>query len=195
LVIAFGTAACPQGSDRNGTVVIGTSVFVHDPYTTPTNPQKHWTHARLNELVASDAQRLFDKLPRQFLEEAEKRLLAPPNRPAAPPRIHAASDLVSVGVVNVTDKADYGWTDAQALAKFKDIAGSTSAESLETTHGVIRLVLEAPFLYVSGLGNSVGRFAEQVGANPYSQNFVAAHNAAIALAWLLPDLAAALPSL
>jgi hypothetical protein len=97
---------------------------------------------------------------------------------------------VAIGVVNVTNSDDYKWTDRQALNVFADSHADGSAESLETTHGVIRLCLGMPFLYVSGIANSVGQFQNHVGANPYSQNFVAAHNASIATAWLLPDLAA-----
>jgi hypothetical protein len=194
LVVAFGTAACPVRSGHNGNVVIGTSIFVHDPYEKPPNPQKHWTHAQLNEVVTSDFQRLFDQLPTQFASDAEKRFLLAPNAPATPPSIHLDSQLISVGVVNVIKSADYPWADKRALEKFKDITKSTSTESLETTHGVIRLVLGARFLYISGLANAVGEFEQQVSRSPYSQNFVAAHNAAVALAWLIPALAMSLQS-
>jgi hypothetical protein len=194
LVIAFGTAACPASSDRNGNVVIGTSIFVYDPYKVPPDPKKHWTHALLNQVVASDARGLLDKLPGQFVTEAEQRLLAPPNAPAKPPRIFANGSLVSVGVVNVIKSADYVWADKQALEKFNEVAEGRSVESVETTHGLMRLVLGARFMYVSGLANAVGHFEEHVGANTYSQNFVAAHNAAIALAWLIPELSAAMQS-
>jgi hypothetical protein len=189
LVIAFGTAACPTGSARNGNVVIGSSVFVHDPYKVPPDPQKHWKHAQFEQTVTSDFQPSFEKLPKQFVAEAEKRLLAPSIEPAVPPRIRAESDLVAVGVVNVTNSADYAWTDRQALEKFKQVTGTVLTESLETTHGVIRLVLGPRFLYVSGIANAVGEFQTQVGQRPYSQSFVAAHNAAIGLAWLLPEIA------
>lgn len=191
-IIAFGTAASPTGSGRNGNVVIGTSVFVHDPYQEPPNKQKHWTSPLLNQVVRSDIQAAFDKIPRQFVTEAEKRLLRPPNAAATPPHISADSTLVSVGVVNVTNSAHYAWTDQQALAKFQEVTGSANAESLETTHGVIRLELGSRFLYVSGIANAVGKFGEQVSPNAYSQNFVAAHNAAIAVGWLMPSLIAAL---
>jgi hypothetical protein len=192
LVIAFGTAASPCGPGVNGNVIIGTDVFVHDPYETPPDPKRHWTHPRLNQLVQSEARPLVDGLPRQFVKKAEKRLLTPPNSAAAPPRISADSELISVGVVNVTNSADYVWTDKQALARFSELASLERAGSLETTHGLIRLALDLPFIYVSGISNAVGMFPEHVGRSQYSQTFSAAHNAAISLAWLLPELAAAL---
>lgn len=188
IVIAFGTAANPLGSGKNGNVVIGTSVFVHDPYVTPPDPKKHWSHPLLNQLVTSSAASVVDQLPRNFVKEAERRFLVAPNGSACPPRVHLDSALVSLGVVNVTSSADYKWTDKQAYDKFKKVIGSGQAESLETTHGVVRLVLDMPFIYVSGIANAMGAFAEEVRPNPYSQSFVAAHNAAIALAWLIPEL-------
>jgi hypothetical protein len=192
LVVAFGTAAHPDSSMQNGTVVIGADVFVHDPFETPPDPTKHWTHPELNRVVLSESRDILNKAPKSFINEAEKRLLVAPNAGATPPRVVVDINLVAVGVVNVTKTADYGWADTKALRAFGSIAGSAVAGSLETTHGVIRLVLNAPFLYVSGLANELGEFPLQVGSKPYSQNFVAAHNAAIALAWFLPALADAL---
>ena len=107
-------------------------------------------------------------------------------------RAFADSSLVSVGVVNVWNSADYAWTDKEALAIFEETTGSNRTESIETTHGVIRLSLGAHFLYVSGIANAVGKFSVEVKPNPYSQNFAAAHNAAIAVAWLIPELVEAL---
>jgi hypothetical protein len=97
--------------------------------------------------------------------------------------------LVSVGVVNVTNYADYDWTDQQALDAFAAAAPGATAGSLETTHGVIRSASDAPFLYVSGYVNGVGQFQQQTAKNTYAQNFAGAHNAGVALAWLLDELA------
>jgi hypothetical protein len=192
VVVAFGTAASPAGTGNNGNVIIGTSVFVHDPYENTRLGEKHWTHPQLNQILVSDLQNVFDGLPREFVAEAEKRFLSPAYGAAAPPRVFARSDLVSVGVVNVTDSADYAWTDERALGVFRKVAKSAVTDSLETTHGVVRLVLGNQFLYVSGIANAVGKFSEEVKGNPYRQNFVASHNAAIAVAWLIPELTFAL---
>lgn len=195
VVIAFGTAASPAGPGHNGNVVVGTSVFVHDPFENTELGTKHWTHPQLDQVVTSDLQGAFDCLPREFVDEAEKRFLTPTYGAAAPPRVFAKSDLVSVGVVNVTNSADYAWTDERALRVFKEVAKSAATESLETTHGVVRLILGDQFLYVSGIANAIGKFAEEVKVNPYRQNFVASHNAAVALAWLLPELTCAVSKL
>lgn len=193
LVIGFGTAACIQGSGFNGNVVVGSSVFVHDPYAQPPDPAHHWTHQNLDKIITSTASALPNAISEGALAEARKRMLRPPNQAAEFPSIDVSPDLVSVGVVNVTTSKDYEWTDAQALKRFGETASPTqNALSMETTHGVIRIVLDQPFLYFSGFANGIGKYAAEVGANKYAQNFAAAHNAAVAVAWLLPDIVKAL---
>lgn len=188
LVLAFGTAACPRGTGHNGSVAIGSSVFVHDPYACPPVPTKHWTHPKLNQVVESKGAALLASLSTQLVGEAEKRFLNALLGPASPPRLGVGEDLVSVSVVNVTNPDDYRWADPQALEGFKVVAKGRTAASCETTHGVIRLLTEVPFLYVSGVANALGKFAEEVLPKKYAQNFIAAHNAAIATAWLLDEL-------
>ena len=185
LVIAFGTAASPTGNACNGNVVIGTSVFVHDPYSGHTDREQQWTHRDCGRLVESDAQPIVEGISRGWIESAEKRLIPAVNASANPPRIRIGSDLVAVGVVNVLDSKDYKWADAQALMECDKCCGGKIAESVETTHGVIRMVLNCPFIYVSGIANAVGMFEGHVKANNYAQNLVAAHNAAVGVAWLV----------
>ena len=64
--------------------------------------------------------------------------------------------------------------------------------SIETTHGIIRAASAAPFLFVSGITDTVGRFDLEVTPRVYAQNVVAAHNAGVTLAWLLPGIVDAL---
>jgi hypothetical protein len=185
MVLSLGSAACPEGSNQNGSVVIGSSVFVHDPI--PASA-KHWKPPLPDKIVPSDAAKTLDALSKKWVGEATKRLLSPPNNPAKPPEIRLGNGLVSVGDVNVTDPALYAKADKETLDAFAKVAGSMRAGSMETTHGMIRMVANAPFLYVSGFANAVGKFMEEVTPNEYGQNFVAAHNAAIALAWILPEV-------
>lgn len=60
--------------------------------------------------------------------------------------------------------------------------------SNETTHGLIRLQSDAPFLFISGITDTLGSFNAEVAPRPYSQNFAAAHNAGVVAAWLLPRI-------
>jgi hypothetical protein len=91
----------------------------------------------------------------------------------------------------VTDNAEY---ERDRLAAFADRCPSSKAKakSLETTHGLIRAQSNAPFMFVSGITDRVGHFHEEVDPSPYAQNTVAAHNAGIVLAWMLPNIDAAL---
>ncbi len=110
-------------------------------------------------------------------------------RPAEPPIIVAGHSFVALGNVNISNYDDYAWADIELVAEFERVAqGKARIGSLETTHGVIRESSNAPFLYVSGIANQVGDFDCDVGPRVYSQNFVAAHNAGVATAWLLPRL-------
>ena len=60
---------------------------------------------------------------------------------------------------------------------------------METTHGLIRLTWRrTPFLFVSGITDRVPLFNEEVAPRKYSQNFVAAHNAGVVIAAILPEL-------
>jgi hypothetical protein len=102
--------------------------------------------------------------------------------------------FISIGHVNTINYDDFSWSPLRAVESFNDNAsGSGEIGSIESTHGLIRLISDAPFLYVSGIAATVGLFNIQVTPRVYAQNTVAAHNAAIALAWLLPDVITALP--
>jgi hypothetical protein len=185
LVVSLGSAACPNGDNQNGNVVIGSSVFIHDPIP---SSAKHWGPPSPDKIVLSDAAKALDAIPKKFVGEATKRLLSPPNKPAKSPEITLGNNLVSVSDVNVTDRALYAKADKETLDAFAAVAGPMRPGSMETTHGMIRMVADAPFLYVSGFANAVGKYLEDVIPNEYAQNFVAAHNAAIGLAWLLPEV-------
>jgi hypothetical protein len=188
LVIAFGTAADPQKLSRNGTVAVGSSVFIHNPYAGKPEPAQQWSPPHPDQVVTSPSASLLEGLDLSWMPQVTQRTLTPPNAGAPRPGALVDNDLVSVGVVNVTNYADYDWTDQQALDAFAAAAPGATAGSLETTHGVIRSASDAPFLYVSGYVNGVGQFQQQTAANSYSQNFVGAHNAGVALAWLLDAL-------
>ncbi|HYS80748.1 MAG TPA: hypothetical protein VEM76_08565, partial [Anaeromyxobacteraceae bacterium] len=82
--------------------------------------------------------------------------------------------------------------DADTLEKFRRATRLTEVGSIETTHGLIRLQFrDKPFLFVSGITDSLGAFDHEVGTRPYAQNFVPAHNAGVVVAYLVPELLAA----
>jgi len=190
LVVAFGTAASmPDGLIMNGSVRIGSAVFLHDPFasdsTLPESPS-HWNDpGKLDKVINST-------LPATFFDALTPTLIGPLNAKLLPPatRYNAlAVDIdpagVAVSTVNVTDTSLFPKTDPQSLEAAQK-AGIETIASFESTHGLIRVQSEAPFLFVSGITNRMGHFADEVQPYLYAENFVASHNAGIALAGLLP---------
>ena len=188
LVIAFGTAATPQDQSRNGCVMIGRSVFVHDPYEqTPSKSPSTWCPPGLiDKVLPCLSQGSLRRSPAAPTRSSgiQARLLRPFGNPATELMVMANPEAVAVSSVNVVDYREYPRTDPEALVA-ANAQGVAAVASLESTHGVIRAQSEAPFLFVSGVTNRVGQFADENQAYPYTQNFVAAHNAAIATVWLL----------
>lgn len=192
LLIAFGTGASRR-SNRNGDVVIGASTFTHDPYAlaaSRSGRESTWTHDGLGILQTSSAAQWLGSGDPDAVREASRRLIRPPCAAANPPKIRVDGEAVAISVVNVTDRNDYRWGDQTAINCFRRAGGGVkSIASSETTHGFLRLFFGDRFLYVTGIANRVGRFQQEVSRNVYAQNFAAAHNAAVALAWLLPRIA------
>ncbi|MEK6802705.1 MAG: hypothetical protein AABZ34_08555 [Nitrospirota bacterium] len=199
LVVAFGTAGFPGEKSYNGCVVVGPHVFIHDPFRdSPSASGHYWHHERTDCLILSPplSRDLF-KVPRAVFgeslhSEVEARFIAPPMNPAADLALLADGDYTAVGVVNITNYDDYKWADEKALRAFESVSRSSGTQarvgSLETTHGIIRLQSEVPFIFVSGVTDRIGHFDTDVGVRPYAQNFSCAHNAGVATAWLIPRL-------
>ena len=193
LVIAMGTAACPLPVNKNGSVVVGTGVFMHDghPESDP-NPLSKWRYEHFDEVVSSSLEpRAFDAIAGAFdREEALKRFLPPPLNPdPAGPEILAAHEYVALGSVNVTDYTEYDAKDKETLDAFTASHPLADGPSLETTHGLIRVASgHSPFMFISGIVDRAFHFHEDVSPRSYAQNTCGAHNAGIVLAWLLPKI-------
>lgn len=196
LVVAFGTAGSRGGLHINGCVVVGRRVYIHDAYKAAADRTGMWTPSREDTVIGSDLPvSVMRGISSESRHSAETRFLQPPVAPADPLRVLAGDGFISVGHVNCINYDEYAWSPVRAVESFNQNA-SRQGEigSVESTHGIIRLVSEAPFLYVSGIAATVGLFNYHVTPRVYAQNTVAAHNAAIALAWFLPDVIAALPA-
>lgn len=118
-------------------------------------------------------------------------MLPTPLNPAKPPILIPSASYVALSNVNVTNFNDYVWADPEAMDACKAAAPKQSVGSVETTHGVVRLVVPSQqFIFVSGIANRLGYINMEVAPRSYAQNFAASHNAAIALAWSIPALMA-----
>jgi hypothetical protein len=194
LVIAFGTAGSREELRINGCVVVGRRVFIHDPYASQTDRREMWTPPRVDTVIESGLPAsVFQDISPESQHSAEARFLSPPVAPAKPLLLLAGNGFISIGHVNCTNYDDYAWAPYCAVESFNNNASRLGEiGSIESTHGLIRLASDAPFLYVSGIAARVRSFNIQVTPRVYAQNTVAAHNAAVALAWLLPGVIRAL---
>lgn len=198
MVIAFGTAGYPDAANLNGCAVIGSRVFVHDP---KTNVDWRYKPAQLDTVSSKLlADGFFRGIDADVRFPAEGRFVRPPMSPADPPVVLAGHNWIAISTVNVTNYDDYVWTDPEAISAFKALQARDPAAvggrigSMESTHGIIKEVADATvgrpvrFLFVSAITDQIPLFDIQVTPRVYAQNFVAAHNAGVALAWLLPEV-------
>jgi hypothetical protein len=194
IVIAFGTGASRTHlASNNGSVFIGGRTFVHNPYRTdPAQSLSKWSDPRLDSTVETTVDNAFFQslaADQGFVMEATRRFLQPPAHPASRLSVSVDKQGVALSSVNVLDWHQYDQRDVEAIATAQ--ANQVAPLfSLETTHGVICLQKEAaPFLFITGIANCVGQFADETQAFIHTQNFAASHNAGVALAWMLPRLA------
>jgi hypothetical protein len=197
-VVAFGTAGFPGETSYNGCVFVGANTFIHDPFSGDVKNGDYWHSEQTGQLIKpsplsaelfSPDHGIFDE---SLKSQVESRFLAPPMNPARKQILTTASNYTAVGVVNITNYDDYAWADEEALHAFKDVCEEHQERppigSVETTHGVIHLQSETPFIFISGITDRIGHFNMEVGPRPYAQNFACAHNAGVVAAWLIPRI-------
>jgi hypothetical protein len=190
LVIAVGTAEFPDAAiSENGNVVIGTNVFMVNGHPDGSNPLSNWTVGPFERLIDSKLPRpLFEQLIKFDIPTACNRFLAVPLTPAATPWVVADYINVALGAVNVTDYSEYGLIDPTTAKTFWSKVQGAKAASIETTHGIIRVQSDSPFLFVSGIVDRFGYFDQEVNPRSHAQNTGAAHNAGLTVSWLLSRL-------
>lgn len=190
LTIALGTAAAIDQTPNNGMVVVGARAFLYDAHPNGSNPASRWTDGPFGKVLDSAVDpRLFATITRvesPLSATVTQRHLPPPNNAAPRPLLAADRDAVALSFANVTDYADYATIDEATVKAFAAVKTPYVPGSVETTHGVIRACSGEKFIFISGITDRVGRFAEDVGPRTYAQNTAAAHNAGVILAWMLP---------
>jgi hypothetical protein len=192
LVVAVGTAGHPSSYSENGSVIAGSRVFMHNSHPNGENPDSNWSQGPFDQIFDSDlSQENFNEIT--LIETSPKpsvldRFMIPPLNPASYPRLLARYDYVALANTNVTNNAEFPKTDEETLSAFCMRNNLSLARSLETTHGLIRKMSKAPFLFISGITNRVGHFGDEVKLRSYSQNTSVAHNIGIVLSWMLPRI-------
>jgi hypothetical protein len=196
LVVAFGTAAFPDPHLYDGCVVVGASVFNFDSQVLPDD--ERWKDDSIGLAPANLGQPLnqhvFKQLKGRLRLPIESRFLSTPYSGNHPPVLLAADNYVAISDVNVKSANDYAWADQKAIQAFATACPESVPGSVETTHGIIHAsVASGQFLFVSAITNRLGYFNMEVAPRNYAQDFAVAHNAGVALAWLLPTLLQHLP--
>lgn len=195
LVIAFGTAAYPGGV-KNGSVISGSSFYIHNG-NDPDNPDKWDGSIARNNYIGILIQRsLFGEGVNIFSEDdltqIRRTFLSVPLYPDRSPDFNGHKDNLSVGDVNIITYALYDSQDPIAVDEAKRDVPGMNPVSVETTHAVIAASViadtQAKVLFVSGIANEVGEFSRQVKPKTEAQNYTAAFNAGIVVAWMLPKL-------
>jgi hypothetical protein len=202
LVLAVGTAAYPRTEAENGSVVVGSRVFMHDSRKEPPppggqapGPPSNWEGPFDHVIDSSIDDPFFNNVTsiETYPESVLNRFVVEPVLAAGGGTLMARRDFVALGTVNVSDSSRYKELDPKTVEAFCKAGSLSLARSVETTHGLIRVLLKCErFMFVSGISNRVGHYGDEVKPREYAQNFAAAHNAGVVVAWMLPRIDAAL---
>lgn len=191
-LVAVGTAGFPSEETQNGSVVIGTKIFMHNAHPKGKNPDSNWSVGPFDKVIPSKLDqagfKAITNIEPPSKPSVADRFLVTPLNPTAHAQVLTDYDYVDLGAVNATNYLEYAATDTATLEAYKKKYDPTKAMSLETTHGVIRAQSDAPFLFVSGITDRVGYFATEVQPREYAQNTTAAHNMGVVVAWLIPQI-------
>ena len=196
LVIAFGTAGYPSGLSKNGSVFIGSNIFIYNTHPNGTNEDSKWDDERFGKLIPSTISNEFiNKLKILLCNFAnrsffEKRLLHPPLNSPDVQEVVMDKEILALSNVNVTKYKEYKEFDEKGLNSFKEANTNKPVCSVETTHGVIRLHAgNVPFLFISAMVDRVGYFDVEVDPKENVQNFSGAFNGGVVISWLIPFIA------
>lgn len=199
LVVALGTAALGLDSgNNNGCVVMGSNIFIHNFHPNGENPKSQWDDPFFFEKVlpSTITADFFNLMDDSTVKLIEARLLKPYLNPSSNIGVMSDKDYIGVSVVNITNYTDYETSDQSGLEVLAGTGNKLPVGSVETTHGVIRLLSNAPFVFISGITDRVGHFADDVNGQDANgnvktaaQNFTAAFNIGVCLSHMIPKIA------
>jgi hypothetical protein len=184
LVIAVGTAGYPSTISYNGSVVMGGNFFIHNGH--PGNPKSDLQHNNIGKVLPANVNsKIFDLVNKDFKNLVEPKFIKTPRSPAKPAVCIASKVYTAISSINVTDYSEYNWVDREAIEHFKSIENKLPFNSLETTHGVIKLSTDKPIIFISAITDRLGYFDSEVNA---TQNYVPSFNAGIVAGQLLMSI-------
>lgn len=188
-VVAFGTGAYPGDVSNDGCAAVGGTMFVHDASNGTAGGWSWPSH--METLVPSSIPASFyaDVIgDKNMLSAISDEMIKPKNNPASDLQLIISAD--AVGISSLNEHPPYCEDDTAAIAKAQQ-AGAKSITSVETTHGIIRSMWDAPFIYVTAIPNRLCHFADEA-SGIYAQEFPSSHNAGVALKHVIPYFAKAI---
>jgi hypothetical protein len=193
LVVALGTAAYGSKTENhNGCVVMGSDVFIHNYHLN--EPQTWNDTANCEKLITSTiAPSFFSAITSALKKSIVGNMLKPFLYPAETIDFIYSNDLLALSTVNVTNPADYPLSDPSGMQAVLNANIRLTVGSVESTHGIIRLLTNAPFIFISGITNRFTLMGidalgtdNQGNVKLNSVNFSGSFNLGVALAWLMP---------
>ena len=147
------------------------------------------TKAPFDQLLSSSINpKMFAAIAAMDVTSAANRFLPVPTNPAAVTNVSIGFGDVALSTINVTDSSYYAAGDNLTLQAFSSLKSNAQPMSLETTHGLIRMQSDSPFLFISGIVNRFQQFGVDVSPRLNAQNTAGAYNAGVAAAWMLAAL-------
>ncbi|WP_121811682.1 hypothetical protein [Mucilaginibacter kameinonensis] len=200
LTVALGTGA--YGSkleNHNGCVVMGSNVFIHNYHADPLNPNpdSNWSDpAHTDQLIASAiAPAFFDSIDSATKKAIAQNLLKPYFFPADTIEFLWDINYVALSSVNVTDYKEFPKSDPAAMKAITDANLGLPIGSMESTHGLIRLLYDCPFIFLTGIANRFMQFGvdangtdNQGNVKTNTVNYTASFNIGVALGALMPKI-------
>src|ERR1041385_374895 len=184
LVIALGTGASIGPDSLNGSVVVGTKVFMHNAHPNRDNPNSDWGDGPFDCVVDSSFDpALFSGATRFGEAEVINRFLPVPN--GFFPKIVIDYNAVALNTINVTDHREYEVLDAVTVNAFINANSPFLGRSIETTHGLIRIYGGPSFISITAITNRLGHFKGEASS---AQKTAAAHNAGVVAAQIISNI-------
>jgi hypothetical protein len=191
LVISVGAASSPTSDTSiNGCVVVGTKSFLHDghPASNP-NPDSAWRGGNFDTLIDSAfPEKAFDALFSAVPASVEASFAPVRNLSANPLHLMAKYEYVALATINVTNSADYVTADPATVAAFNALKSQAIAGSVDTTHAVVRSVIDAPFIFISAIVNRLTMIGTDNLPNFFPQTTAGCMNAGVTLGWMLSSI-------
>ena len=199
MVVALGTAAFGSKTiNHNGCVVIGSNVFIHNYHPNGANPDSILDDpADFEKLITSTiSEEFFEIVNAHLKNQLAANLLKPFLHPAETIQLIARKDYVALSTVNVTNYKEYQQSDPAGMAAFENADTHLPVGSVESTHGLIRLLVPAcPFIFVSGISNrftligtDVNGKDKQGNVKTNAVNYSAAFNIGVAMSYIIPEI-------